>query len=332
MRKRGFTLVELLVVIAIIGVLVGLLLPAIQAAREAARRRQCTSNVKQMALGFMNHEAAQGHLPTGGWGFRWVGDPDGGYKREQPGSWAYNILAYIEQAPLRAAGKGITNATAKEEAVKVTVTTLLPLFNCPSKRELRGFPVIRKGSRTDLANNMTVCNIGNNCLVGRNDYHVSAGNISASEFEGPGVGTPMASYLSTISPPQPLDAFYAQSGICFRQSTIRSKDILDGTSNTAMIGEKYMDPNQYETGEGSGDDQCIFTGHDRDNVGYTGNGGPLPPQIDTPGQHGSDNDYRFGSAHVGGFNLAFCDGSVQTIDYEIDPTVFRWYGGRDDQK
>ena len=70
---------ELLVVIAIIGVLVALLLPAIQAAREAARRNQCMSQIKQLALGCLNTHDTQKHFPTGGWGWGWVGDPDRGF-------------------------------------------------------------------------------------------------------------------------------------------------------------------------------------------------------------------------------------------------------------
>ena len=96
-RRNGFTLVELLVVIAIIGVLVALLLPAIQAAREAARRTQCINNLKQLALGCQNHHDTHGHFPTGGWGWYWVGDPDRGFGKEQPGGWAYNLLPFFEQ-------------------------------------------------------------------------------------------------------------------------------------------------------------------------------------------------------------------------------------------
>src|SRR5262245_28766217 len=96
-RESGFTLVELLVVIAIIGVLVALLLPAVQAAREAARRTQCTNNVKQIGLAFHNHADINGHLPTGGWGWGWVGDADLGTGKNQTGSWPFNILPYIEQ-------------------------------------------------------------------------------------------------------------------------------------------------------------------------------------------------------------------------------------------
>src|SRR3954462_14429918 len=95
--QRAFTLVELLVVIAIIGVLVALLLPAVQAAREAARRIQCTNNLKQIGLGFHNHTDINGHLPTGGWGWGWVGDADLGAGKTQTGSWPFNILPYIEQ-------------------------------------------------------------------------------------------------------------------------------------------------------------------------------------------------------------------------------------------
>lgn len=97
--RTGFTLVELLVVIAIIGILVGLLLPAVQAAREAARRMQCSNNVKQIALSMHNYESAYKALPAMGY----TGNPGIGRFANRRYAYTISILPYIEQAPLSAA-------------------------------------------------------------------------------------------------------------------------------------------------------------------------------------------------------------------------------------
>src|SRR5579863_8679915 len=96
--RAGFTLIELLVVIAIIAVLIALLLPAVQAAREAARRAQCVNNLKQIALGAMNYESANGALPSSAvWG-AWNGVtrciPKYGFGPYVP------MLPYMEQTPV----------------------------------------------------------------------------------------------------------------------------------------------------------------------------------------------------------------------------------------
>jgi len=74
--RPGFTLVELLVVVTIIGILIALLMPAVQGARESARRAKCANNLKQLGLGCLAHHEKYGFYPSGGWGHKWVGDPD----------------------------------------------------------------------------------------------------------------------------------------------------------------------------------------------------------------------------------------------------------------
>ena len=98
-RGRGaFTLVELLVVIAIIGVLVALLLPAVQAAREAARRASCQNNLKNLALGVLNHESAKRYFPLSYDGFGYA--PSARVNEENGSSWIVSTLPYIEQQAL----------------------------------------------------------------------------------------------------------------------------------------------------------------------------------------------------------------------------------------
>ena len=135
--RSGFTLVEVLVVITIIGVLVALLLPAVQAAREAGRLTQCHNNLRQLGLAFLTHESSQ-DLPTGGWGGFWVGDPDRGFDKRQPGGWGYNTLPYIDQVAVHDLGSsrpGHERDYAAQGGLQLA-TMLLPLCICPTRRAL----------------------------------------------------------------------------------------------------------------------------------------------------------------------------------------------------
>ena len=321
---------ELLVVIAIIGILIALVLPAVQSARESARRTQCGNNVKQISLAFLNHESDHGHLPTSGWGYHWVGDSSGGYGKSQPGGWAYNILGYMEHHALRDSANrlndvlalsGLTPDPAARERISLTlVTTPVPDFNCPSKRRLGLWPMDTRHPL--LAHNAPDCNRAFDCRVARGDYRANSGSIGPRDDQGPPLSPNAASSFSLTS--------RGQNGVTFQRSTVAISAITDGTAHTAMVGEKYLDPDDYESGADSADDQCLFTGHDRDNNGYTADGSTIyRPRQDAPSH--LKYYFHFGSAHPAGFHLAFCDGSVRFLEYEVDGQVWRKLGGRNDE-
>ena len=309
----GFTLVEVLVVIAIIGVLIALLLPAIQAARASARRTQCQNQLRQMALGFSLHEETHGHLPAGGWGALWIGDADRGFGADQPGGWVYNILAYVEQANLRAVGRG-TTGRAKLEAGRDLMETTIPMFNCPSRpRDSALLPYVDDGFMFNVLN-----------MRGRNkqaqtDYAVNGGSNDNVDW---GAGPESLADAEDHDWPDNSDR---QTGIIDVRSTMKLREITDGLSKTYMVGEKYLDPVLYDDGGDWGDDNSMYVGYDWDTVRWAN--ADIPPQQDRVSLRVPQ---AFGSAHPGVFHMTFCDGSVHAIAYDLDLIVHKRLANRHD--
>ncbi len=344
--RRAFTLVELLVVITIIGILVALLLPAVQAAREAARRMQCSTNLKQFTLGFLNHHQVLGYYPCGGWGYLCLGIPDRGSGKEQPGDWSYNVLPFIEQQVLHDLGadgrRGDPISTAKRDACVVRAQTPLAEFNCPSRRTAGVFVITEKPTLPDGATWTTAA---------RTDYAVNGGSAQCDDsiwnvLPGSYVGASVASLTAGDNYAWPA---LRVNGICATHTIIRDAEVRDGTSNTYMIGDKYLPVDHYYDGINGGDSSTNFSGFDDDRARWTTynrfdldtntsafieaagtDDKTLPPLQDNYVGAESGPFNNFGSAHRSGFNMAFCDGSVHTINFSVDLITHRRLGNRHD--
>jgi prepilin-type processing-associated H-X9-DG protein len=310
--------VELLVVITIIGILIALLLPAVQAAREAARQAQCKNNLKQIALACLDHEQHIGYFPSGGWGYGWVGDPDRGIDQKQPGGWIYNLLPFIEQAVLHDLGKGDSVQTDRQTAAMTMIGTPLSALNCPTRRRSIAYP---------NSTNASFYNYGGFVAPpeGRSDY---AGNVGDTVLScGPGPSSLQQGDAPTYDwtfggacAPQ------ITTGVLYVRSKVPASWVTDGLSDTYLAGEKSCSPDYYETGTDPCDDQNQCMGFDCDVERYTQIG--WPPMQDQAGA--GARSYAFGSAHANGFQMAFCDGSVQMMSYTIDLETHRRLGNRED--
>jgi prepilin-type N-terminal cleavage/methylation domain-containing protein/prepilin-type processing-associated H-X9-DG protein len=318
-EQRGFTLVELLVVIAIIGVLVALLLPAVQAAREAARRSQCSNNLKQLAIALHNYQDSLRLLPPAGLGLASCRGSGGEVKGLNASGWTMT-LPYFEQGPLHAKYDfnqaasvyiGASNSAAVIQGDPVNsgnaaiVSTRLAIFNCPSDN---GHPFLREGPD------------------GSSHYIIKSGS---------GVNGAKTNYdFSTNGPTECMSGRWDSYPLTTRRlfgnlSYSKLEDCKDGTSNTIMLCETT-----FEVWDGRAP-AWGYRGWVQVGIDPVGKNSPRGINIwpccswnswatsPPPGQPGKLGEWGSpGSLHPNGAQFALADGSVRFIAQNIQlPTL-----------
>jgi prepilin-type N-terminal cleavage/methylation domain-containing protein/prepilin-type processing-associated H-X9-DG protein len=321
-RRGAFTLVELLVVIAIIGILIALLLPAVQAARESARRTQCTNNLKQFALACHNYHDAFKSLPRNGSEnpAHWTnshGQGTGCCGVTAPRwSWIARVLPQLEQSNT-AEQAGIPNSNINAAQAIPILSMILPAMVCPSD-------VTVTRTRTTGADSAGL-------VTAVTSYKgVTGSNWGTDRFGGPEDTNFSTAYRNPVpGTPAQQNGLEKGNGIFWR-ADIRSRQmtfakILDGTSNTFMIGEdmgEYCHWNVWALPNGAVG-TCAIPPN-------TGNKIPDPDLgFDTAGKRNRwQTRYSFRSAHPGGLNFAMADGSVRFVRENIALGVYRALASR----
>ncbi len=302
-RKRpAFTLVELLVVIAIIGVLVALLLPAVQAAREAARKTQCSNNLKQIALGVLNYENQFGVFP--------VNIPQDNCQGDDPDmvpsgvSWMVRILPLVEQGTLyetmnldgpASSGRGILNPQNRDVIAKP-----IPLYLCPSdsRDEDDAVQIDVWHYPKDYKIPLATTNYAG--VIGPHDPN------NASSFGG----LPYCNNLCATMSKGILEC----TGTFWRHNYLVPVTVTsfeDGTSKTIIVGEIVPRYDVFRVWAIS-NSALAFTHAPINYVDRSAVGTWLA--LDNMGFH---------SLHPGGANFAWADGRVSFLNDEIDLAVYR---------
>jgi prepilin-type processing-associated H-X9-DG protein len=342
-------------VIAIIGILVALLLPAVQAAREAGRRTQCKDNLKNVGLACLNHADTLKVFPTSGGYYSPLLDDfvENGKTvgpEKQGMGWGFQILPYLEE-------DAVSNLTDQEQLGP----TVIPLYICPSRRGLVQYTgpdidgVVRTKTLTDYAGVHPCTKVWSTDAqpldlttqpspAAVREYFVKPapdqpdGDPDPKErgscppadgvYDGVIVRSPFRRF--PFGAPGVLSGTFV-SGVPFPTKVAK---ITDGTSKTLLITEKYLRYDLYGGGTAS-DDRGWTDGWDADTMRCTcirplqdteidPEHSPAPPKVENP----SFYTLVIGSAHPSAVNAVFADGSVQSINYDIDLYVLNALGTR----
>ena len=297
--SRGFTLVELLVVITIIGILIALLLPAVQSAREAARRMQCSNNLKQLVLAMHNYHSAYGSWPAGALVSNNL-------------SWNVLILPFIEQQALHDLfdfGEGEFNGGSNREGPNKNIHALNRIdgFLCPSS-------VLQQAAHPSST-----------LIDGRKTYTSHYYGVAGPKGDDPS-GSPYP-YDGTSD----YYGGFATGGVLGRDSGVRMSDIIDGTSNTLALGEVALQigpPVGYGP-TGGGDGASWVRGIAFGTTNPTGLSSAKNVAVGINQPSPNFNDDPFGSFHPGGAMFAKCDGSAAFVSETVDMAVYKSSASRD---
>jgi prepilin-type N-terminal cleavage/methylation domain-containing protein len=300
-RSFGFTLVELLVVIAIIGILVALLLPAVQAAREAARRASCANNIRQCAIGLLNHHDSHKAFPPG------ATSNDGL-------SWRVKILPFIEYQDLydRFAIDDGTDFRGPRKLENGVIR--MNTFLCPS-----AITVLARHPSSTLSD-------------GTQTYTAHYFGVMGPK------GADAQGRIYGVENPNPLtNGGFASQGVLRRDHATKIREIISGTSKTLLIGE-IAHPNffvigaDHDTDFQGGDGACWIRGIGTSGINPASLGGMAASKNVLDGINVIPtvfNDLTFSSMHPAGAHFARCDTSVEFIGDDIDIYLYKEMANRD---